>query len=299
MAKSTKQIQESITKQIVAALKKGTIPWRRPWTLSLNCGTPMNVISGKNYRGINPMILDLHRQKHTFSTKWYATFNQWRDLGATVMRRPDHVEPGEWGASIIYYSPITKTKEDPRTGEEVEVEYSLLKSYTVFNVEQVILPENLRHLIDIEPASTNEFVDFTPVENLVEATGVEIRYGGNRCYYNRTTDHIQMVQKHRFDSEKNYYSTLLHELAHWSESRCDWTSAYAWCELRAEITSAFLCAELQIPQSEDLTNHCAYVESWCQGLKSAPHFVFKTSAAASKAVDYLLSFVRHPELIEF
>lgn len=98
MAKSTKQIQEEITSKIVESLKAGTIPWRKPWSTSPNCGAPANIVSGKAYRGINPLLLELHRQEHDFSCKHYATWNQWRDLGATVMRRPAHVKPGEWGS---------------------------------------------------------------------------------------------------------------------------------------------------------------------------------------------------------
>jgi antirestriction protein ArdC len=121
MAKSTKQIQDDITQRIIDSLSEGTIPWRKPWSTSPNVGTPTNIVSGKNYRGINPLLLELHRQEHDFTTKHYATFKQWRDLGARVEKRPDNVKPGEWGCSIIYYAPITKTKEDPKTGEEVPI----------------------------------------------------------------------------------------------------------------------------------------------------------------------------------
>ena len=124
MAKSTKQIQEEITSKIVESLKAGTIPWRKPWSTSPNCGAPTNVVSGKAYRGINPLLLELHRQEHGFYCKHYATWKQWSDLGARVTSRPASVTPGEWGCSIIYYAPIKKTKEDPTTGEEVEIESS-------------------------------------------------------------------------------------------------------------------------------------------------------------------------------
>jgi len=296
MAKSTKQIQEEITNKIIESLKAEIIPWRKPWSTSPNCGTPTNIVSGKPYRGINPLILELHRQEHDFTCKHYATFKQWRDLGARVEKRPDHVKPGEWGASIIYYAPIKKTKEDPKTGEEVEVQFAMLKQYTVFSAEQVELPDHLRHLVDVEPETTNyEFVGFAPAEIAIAATQADIRYGGDRCFYRPSTDHIQMVRKHRFGSEKEFYSTALHELAHWSEKRCDWTGNYAEGELRAEIAGAFMCSELQIPQSDDLSNTQAYLASWLKSLQSDPRFIFKASAAASKAADFVLSFSRQSE----
>jgi len=299
MAKSTKQIQEEITNKIIESLKAGTIPWRKPWSTSPNCGAPTNVVSGKAYRGINAAaLLPLHQMEHGFTCKHYATWNQWRDLGATVMRRPDHVKPGEWGCGIIYYAPIKKTKEDPTTGEEIEVEFAMLKTYCVFNAEQVELPDHLRHLVDVEPETANDaFVDFAPAEIAIAATQADIRYGGDRCYYSRATDHIQMVPKHRFENEKEFYSTALHELSHWSESRCDWTGNYAEGELRAEIAAAFMCSEIGIPQSDDLSNTQAYLASWLKSLQSDPRFIFKASAAASKAADYVLSFSRQAETV--
>ncbi len=298
MAKTSKQIQEAITNKIIESLKAGTIPWRKPWNTSSNCGAPSNIVSNNPYRGINPLLLELHRQEHDFSCKWYATYKQWQDLGAKVLHRPDHIKPGEWGCGIIYYAPIKKTKEDPKTGEEIEIEFAMLKQYSVFNAEQVELPDHLRHLIDVEPETKNdEFCDYEPAETAIQATKADIRFGGNKCYYSLNTDHIQMVPKHRFETEKEYYSTVLHELSHWSEKRCEWNGNYAEGELRAEIAAAFMCSELQIPQSEDLSNTQAYLASWLKSLQSDPRFIFKASTAASKAADYVLSFSRQPESV--
>lgn len=298
MAKNSKQIQEEITNKIIESLKSGTIPWRKPWSTSPNCGAPSNIVSGRTYRGINPLLLELHRREHDFSCKWYATFKQWQDLGAKVLRRPEHTKPGEWGCSIIFFAPVKRKKEDPVSGEEIEFEFAMLKQYSVFNAEQVELPDHLRHLIDIEPETkTDEFVDFEPAEIAIEATGADIRFGGNKCYYSINTGHIQMVPKHRFEHEKEYYSTILHELSHWSEPRCDWTGNYAEGELRAEIAAAFMCSELQIPQSDDLSNTQAYLASWLKSLENDPRFIFKASTAASKAADYVLSFSRQPESV--
>ncbi len=299
MAMSSKQIQVEITNKIIESLKAGTIPWRKPWSTSPNCGAPTNVVSGKAYRGINPLLLELHRKEHDFSSKHYATFNQWRDLGARIERKPGHVKPGEWGCSIIYYAPIRKTKEDPDTGEEIEVQFAMLKQYTVFSAEQVELPDHLLHLVDAEPETKNdEFINFAPAEIAIDATEADIRFGGDKCFYMPSKDLIQMVPKHRFANEKEYYSTVLHELSHWSEKRCDWTGSYAEGELRAEISAAFMCSELQIPQSDDLTNTQAYLASWLKSLQSDPRFIFKTSAAASKASDYVLSFSHQAEPVE-
>ena len=92
--------------------------------------------------------------------------------------------------------------------------------------------------------------------------------------------------------------TLFHELAHWSESRLNWKGDYPSGELRAEIAAAFVSAELGVPQSDDLTNVNAYLKSWLRSLKDDPRYIFTSSAAASKAADYVLSFSRTPEAVE-
>ena len=39
------QLREQITAQVIAALESGDVPpWRRPWRLGANSGTPANVV---------------------------------------------------------------------------------------------------------------------------------------------------------------------------------------------------------------------------------------------------------------
>ena len=47
--------------------------------------------------------------------------------------------------------------------------------------------------------------------------------------------------------------------------------------------------------SDDLTNHTAYIQSWLQALENDPKFIFRASASASKAADFILSFSRPKE----
>ena len=98
----------------------------------------------------------------------------------------------------------------------------------------------------------------------------------------------------------HYYESLCHELIHWSETRLEWDRAaegYAAGELVAEIGGCFMASELGLPTGESLANHAAYLQSWLQAMASDPKYIFKASAQASKAVDYLLSFSRKPEAV--
>ena len=293
------QIRSQITNQIIEALEKGVPPWRQPWLGTANTGRVANVVSGKPYRGINPLLLSLHQQRHGFRSRWYGTFRQWQDMGGRIMRRPDDVPQGQWGCGIIFWSKATKTEENEH-GEEEEKEIFFLKQYSVFSIDQV-QGEHLDHLRarDEGPLNT-EFVDFEPAEQAIKATEATIKYQGDRAFYRRDCDYIQVPPKTKFLKESEFYATCLHELSHWSESRTEWKGTYAEGELRAEIAAAYMLAELGVPQSEDLSNHHAYLKSWLQALRNDNRFIFRASTAANKAADFVLSFSRQPadDLVE-
>ena len=47
-------IYSQVNDRILAALEQGIIPWKRPWTGRL----PTNYDTGKEYRGINILLLE-------------------------------------------------------------------------------------------------------------------------------------------------------------------------------------------------------------------------------------------------
>ena len=289
-------LRQRITDQIIEALKAGTVPWRKPWCNHENSGHPVNVQTKRPYSGVNPLVLQIAAQRHGLRSKWWGTFNQMRAMGGKVKPRPAHVPPGEWGTQIVFFKPVKKTEFNRDTGEEEEIRFGFLRSYTVFNAEQTDLTSY--HVGDV-PAKA-DFVDFDPAERAVQATGADIRHGGDRAFYRRPNeqgdgDFIQMPHKGQFTQEKEYYATLLHETTHWSEVRLNWKGSYAEGELRAEIAAAYLLAELGVPQSGDMTNHHAYLGHWLENLHNDPRFIFTCSTAASKAADFILSFSRSPQ----
>jgi antirestriction protein ArdC len=311
------EIREQVTARIVAALEKDNLPWRRPW-VTRGPGRHTNVVSKRPYSGVNPLLLEIHAAAHGFRSHWWGTFNQWHSLGCTVQRRPDGVEPGQWGCGIVVYIPVTKKDENPDTGEEEEETYWLLRKFTLFNANQVSgLRADLYRLGELPPKPTEAQPDYQPAEELIAKSGADIRYGGDRAYYrlpspegswpNHTAgDYIEVPPKASFIGGA-FYPTILHELAHWSEIRVGWDrekGGYAAGELVAEIASCFLATELGVPNGEPLENYAAYLKSWLEAMKSDANYIFKASRQASKVCDFLLSFVRQdateptPELVE-
>ncbi len=85
-------------------------------------------------------------------------------------------------------------------------------------------------------------------------------------------------------------------LTHWTEhaERLNWDRAnqgYAMGELIAEIGCCFMMSELSLPTADNMDNHAAYLKSWLKGMSDDPKFIFRAAAQATKAVDYLLSFL--------
>lgn len=284
------ELRDNITNKIVEALEKGGLPiWRQTWnSSSKNMGLPMN-LSGRLYRGINVLLLSYFAYEHGYESRYFGTFNAIRNLGGYVQKRPENVKAGHWGCGIVFYNSFVKTEEDKMTGLEVEKRISYLTGHTVFNIEQAVGErlDKFRVQKNTVPQNPN-FIDYAPAENLIEKHNPEIHFGNSRAFYRPSTDSIHLPNKFDFENEKEYYSTLLHEMMHWTEKRCNWNENYEFSELRAEIGAAFLMAELQVPQSEDLTNHYAYLDSWLNYMKRDSSFILKASAAASKAVDFLM-----------
>ena len=187
----------------------------------------------------------------------------------------------------------------------------MMRYFTVFSADQVEGKVVERLQVKDEPANGNVLPDYQPAEELIAATGADVRHGGDRAYYCRPIpetswpdhtdgDYICLPPKHRFNPMNAYYETLLHECAHWSEVRTGWQhrqEGYAMGELAAEIAASFLSTELGIPQGETLENHAAYLQSWLKEMKNDPGYIFKASSQASKVADYLLSFVRKEETV--
>ena len=205
-----------------------------------------------------------------------------------------NVRKGQKATTIVFWSQIKKTVQNA-SGEDVDRTIPFLKTWKVFNISQAEGPLVEKFLAKPK-LNTFDDVDRSEFDRAVAATGAEIEYGHERAVYFRPPlDRINMPEEGRFDSFPDFAKTLFHEIAHWSESRLEWTGSYPEGELRAEISSAFLASALGIPSSGDIENVKAYIQSWVSALANDPRYIFKAASAASKATDFILSFSKQPE----
>lgn len=268
-------VYQIVTERILEALAKGVVPWRKPWRTE----TPKNLISGRDYRGVNIFLLSAQ----PFESPYWLTFKQAKELGGTVRR-------GERGTPIVFW----KITEDEDSNGKVSKGF-LLRYFTVFNVAQTE---------GIEAPPTAERSAFNPIEACEKVVASykdppSILQMGQQAAYLPSLDRIWIPKPEQFTSPEEYYSTLFHELAHSTgaphrlnrkgvadPSRFA-SHTYSFEELVAECTSAFLATHAGIAPAT-LANSAAYIASWASKLKSEPRWIVDASAQAAKAADLIL-----------
>jgi len=92
-------LYQEITDKIIAELEQGRLPWVQPWSNAGTIGAPLaiprNAGTGRQYSGINILILWCAAAEHGFTTQSWLTFRQALAIGA-------HVKKGEKGTSAVY-----------------------------------------------------------------------------------------------------------------------------------------------------------------------------------------------------
>jgi antirestriction protein ArdC len=284
-----KDLYQTVTDTIIKDLEFGIRPWMQPWIVGGE-GSQLNRplrANGEAYRGINVLMLWGSAAENGFSSPTWMSFKQAQDMGA-------HVRKGERGTMVVYAGTLTRTEMNEQTGEESERGIPFLKSYSVFNADQI----NGLPVQYVKPAIAilNPDQRIAQVERFVVSTGADIRHGGAMAFYQPDRDLVQMPAFEGFRSLEGYYATLLHELTHWTrhKTRLDrsfgrerWgDEGYAVEELVAELGAAFLCSDLQITPTVR-KDHAAYVGNWLKVLKNDKRAIFTAASYAQKAADYL------------
>ncbi|RWG57962.1 MAG: DUF1738 domain-containing protein [Mesorhizobium sp.] len=279
-----KDTYQRITDTIIEQLESGTKPWIRPWRGNTRRSSIIpRRATGEAYRGINVIMLWVAGQMFGYEENTWMTYRQAQDLGGQVRK-------GERGSLVVKYG--TFTPKDDEDHEDRTIPY--LKGYTVFNVEQIEdLPDRFHSPAEELPSAPVPHIE--TVETFVKNTGAKVSYGGTKACYRPSIDDILMPDRDRFDSEVHLYSTLLHELGHFSgaKHRLDrdltgrfGNEAYAMEECIAECTAAFLCADLGVDH-DPRDNTAAYLANWLTVLKNDKRAIVTAAAKAQSAADYL------------
>ncbi|MCH9674315.1 MAG: ssDNA-binding domain-containing protein [Gammaproteobacteria bacterium] len=279
----TDTLYESVTQSILDALEQGTPPWQRSWFIGSANRLPRNFSTDNPYRGINALIFWMMAQQQGYTSHYWLTFKQARELGGCVRKK-------EKGTRGIFYRMLEKT--DSSSGETTNI--PMARQFYAFNLDQID---------GIEDPNAESLPEATSDENpdadaFIAATGARIEFGAFSPCYIPKSDTIRCPERARFKSAGDYYATATHELTHWTahESRLArdlsgkfGDAAYAAEELIAELGSAFICADLGIQGT--LQEHASYLDHWVAILKGDSRAIVNAASHASKAHQYLMETI--------
>ena len=291
--KIKKDLYQDFTDQVIKQMENNNMNWFKPFTTSILNGHH-NVISKKCYQGLNCFSIGLSVHNNGFKSNEWATFNQWKNLGANVLKSSK-------GTSILYWN--IKEYED-KNNKDKKIKIPMLRYFVVFNADQVEGYETK----EIDTKEIDEWKAHFKTDTFVKNTNANVQVN-NKAFYSPNGDFIGMPSKEDFKGDKEntkeqyYYSTLLHELTHWTghSSRCNrdlqnrfGSKAYAMEELVAEIGSAFLCSHLGITKTPT-PNHARYLNNWLDVLKEDKKAIFKAFSLSKVSSEYLLELDEEEE----
>ncbi len=316
----SKVIYQMVTDRIVEALKKGQVPWQKPWQRLAGIPVlPCNVASKREYNGINAMLLYMEAAENHYELPVWLTLKQANSLGGGV-------KAGSRSMPVIFWKQWTPPSSGESAGksrvedadamvrgesgagevEERQETIPILRYYAVFNAEQTygVKPvEALQQRI----AKQLQERGFNPVEEadkIVSAArehlGCKFMERGNKAAYMPKADMVMMPHREMFKEPANFYLTVFHEFVHatghkdrlkrsgfggYSLTNKD---EYAREELVAEIGACYLANKCGILRPELFENSTSYLQAWMQRLKEDPKLIIAASSQAMRAVEFIL-----------
>jgi antirestriction protein ArdC len=288
----SKDIYQIITERFIEQLKKGTVPWQKPWA------GVQNIVSKKPYRGINSLILG----GSEFLSPYWLTFKQAHDLGGNIKK-------GEKATPVIYYKLFEKRDDHGNmilgsNGRPTRIPF--IRWSNAFNLDQT---EGIE-----APAQTIVQNPLQPLEKaakIVEGAKIcPIYHTGFVAASSPAEDSIRMPAQKTFRSSEAYYQTLFHEMTHSTghSSRLDregitmpvkfGSERYSKEELIAELGASFLSNEAGILNQVQFDNSAAYLGSWIEKFQNDPKMIFTASSQAQRSTDFILGIEQKESLGE-
>ena len=275
-------VYQIVTDRIIEELKKGYIPWQKPWmSMRLQSGA-YNRITKRPYSILNQLLLQHEGE--------YATIRQWNQLGGKIKKGSK--------AEIVVFWKLQEFQEEKENGEVEEKKVPLLRYYRVFHISAVdgVTPLSRpepEEVLGIEAGDKviREYVDREHVLIREEYT--------DEAYYSPSRDQIVIPGKQQYKDIHEFYSTAFHEMVHSTghKTRLDrdmsqnifGSEGYSKEELIAEIGSAMLMCTVGIDTKQSFRNSAAYIQGWLRQIQQDERLVVSAAGKAEKAVKYILN----------
>lgn len=226
--------------------------WKKPWFTEGALTWPKN-LSGREYNGLNAMMLMMHCEKEDFKLPVFCTFDRVTSLNYGKDKEGGRVAAADAqgnelprvsvnkGSKSIPVFITTFTCVDKETKEKIKYDdykrlsaeeqkgynvYPKLSVYNVFNVDQTNIkearPELYRKLEEqnqlVRPeVKEGEMYSFEPVEHMIEHNEwicpIKPTHGDN-AYYSISKNEIVIPEKSQFKDGESFLGNLYHEMSH-------------------------------------------------------------------------------------
>lgn len=299
--------------------------WKKPWFTEGTLQWPKN-LNGREYNGMNAMMLLLHCEKEGYKSPRFCTFDRIQ-LFNKAGKKDEEQKPrvsvlkGEHSFPVML---TTFTVVNKETKEHIKWEdykllsqeerekynvYPMLQTYHVFNVAQTNLKEvrpefweKLEQEYSMPKVEKDEQFAFEPVDRMIADNRwicpIKPMFGDS-AYFSISKNEIVMPEKRQFKDGESFYSNLFHEMGHstGAEGQLDrikpatfGSAEYAREELVAELTAALTA------QRYGMTKHlkgdsAPYLKSWLDSLKESPQFIKTTLLDVKKATSMLTQHI--------
>jgi antirestriction protein ArdC len=277
----SESVYQIVTEKIIEKLESGVVPWRKPWRTE----SPCNVVSQREYSGLNRILL----ASDGYSSKFWLTLNQANKLGGRIKK-------GEHSSIVTFWKRNLYTKKNQETGDDETRQGFLLRYFRVFNLTQTEgIAENLGLGESAQPVSNIAVCDGI-VKGMPNRPAI---IGSDHAWYSPIADQVGMPARENFLGSEEYYSTLFHELIHSTGHRSRLhreqfdnpvrfgSDSYSKEELVAELGASMLCGVSGIAP-RTLDNSASYLKSWISRLRGDSRLIITAASAAQKASDFIL-----------
>lgn len=299
--------------------------WKKPWFTEGTLQWPKN-LNGREYNGMNAMMLLLHCEKEGYKIPRFCTFDRIQ-LFNKAGKKDEEQKPrvsvlkGEHSFPVMLttFTVVNKEAKEHIKWEDYKMlsqedrekynVYPKLQTYHVFNVAQTNLKEvrpefweKLEQEYSMPKVEKDEQLAFEPVDRMIADNRwicpIKPMFGDS-AYFSISKNEIVMPEKRQFKDGESFYSNLFHEMGHstGAEGQLDrikpdtfGSAEYAREELVAELTAALTA------QRYGMTKHlkgdsAAYLKSWLDSLKESPQFIKTTLLDVKKATSILTQHI--------
>lgn len=294
--------EEKLCTELVQLLEQGVNPWRRDWAQLGQQGQHRNLLTGANYRGSNPAVLEMYAACRGFSLPLWLG-------GAQAKAKGWFPRKGSKGCYVLRPQLNKRQLEDENgqpllqpDGTPSVAAWVSYKPACVFNVADLVGGDDASQqaLNDAIAAATGavtvrpEPERLAGAEQVLGSWPVPTSWAGDRAFYSPAADTITMPTRAQFSTAAGLYATWAHEQAHstghTSRLARDLSGGfgslpYAREELVAELAAFLICNRLEIPSSTE--NHVAYLGHWAGVLKEGHKVLFKVLSDATKAANLI------------